>query len=201
MNKLAVLISDGGTGSNMQAIIDAIENKILKAEIVIVVSDTPDAFGLQRASKHKIPTLIVSKKDNLTELLYSKYGVDYIVLAGWKMIVPAHMIDTFENRILNLHPGFIPDTIDGVVSCPDGSGGEWNRGKFTEKALQHFLDKNDSYAGSTVHFLSHEFDFGPILKRCFVKIESDDTVKSLYDRLKNEEHKIYIESLISLCNE
>jgi len=201
MKKLAILISDGGAGSNLQAIIDAIENKILKAEIAVVVSNTPDALGLQRARKHKIPTLIVSKKDNLRELLSSKYGVDYIVLAGWKKIVPDDMIDRFENRILNLHPGLIPEAFDGVVKCPDGSEGEWNRGKFTEKAVQHFLNKNDSYAGSTVHFLSHEFDFGPILKRCFVKIEKGDTVEHLYGRLKNEEHRIYIESLITLCNE
>jgi len=201
MKKLAVLISDGGTGSNLQAIIDAIEKKVLNAEIVIVMSDTPDAYGLQRAKKHKIPTMIVSKKDDLTKLLHSKYDVDYIVLAGWKMIISNKLIDAFENRILNLHPGLIPDTMDGKVKCPDGSVGEWNRGKFTEKALKQFLDNNDTYAGSTIHFLSHTFDFGRILKRCFVKIEKDDTVESLYDRLKNEEHAIYVESLIRLCNE
>ena len=201
MKKLAVLISNGGTGSNLQAIIDVIEKKILKAEIAIVVSDTPDALGLQRARKHHIPTLISSKKDNLTELLHSTYAVDFIVLAGWKKIVSDKMIDMFENRILNLHPGLIPDAFDGVVKCPDGSIGEWNRGKFTDKAIQNFLDRNDTYAGSTIHFLSHEFDFGTILKRCFVKIEKGDTVERLYGRLKNEEHRIYIESLITLCNE
>ena len=201
MKKLAVLISNGGTGSNLQAIIDAIEKKILKAEIAIVVSDTPDAYGIQRANKHNISTLIVSKKDSLAEVLRSKYEVDYIVLAGWKLIVPDKMIDAFENKILNLHPGLILDSFDGVVKCPDGSESEWNRGKFTEKAIQNFLDRNDTYAGSTVHFLSNQFDFGPILKRCFVKIEKGDTVESLYGRLKNEEHRIYIESLITLCNE
>lgn len=201
MKKLAVLISDGGTGSNLQAIIDAIEKKILKAEIAVVVSDTPDAYGIQRANKHNISTLIVSKKDSLTEVLRSKYEVDYIVLAGWKLIVSDKMIDAFKNKILNLHPGLIPDAFEGVVKCPDGSVGEWNRGKFTEKAIQNFLDRNDTYAGSTIHFLSNQFDFGPILKRCFVKIAKGDTVESLYGRLKNEEHRIYIESLITLCNE
>lgn len=200
MKKLAILISNGGTGSNLQAIIDAIEEKRLEAEIAVVVSDTPDAYGIQRANKHSISTLIVSKKDSLTEVLHSKYEADYIVLAGWKMIVPEEMIDAFENQILNLHPGLIPDTMDAVVKCPDGSTGEWNRGKFTEKALQQFLDNNDTYAGSTVHFLSHAFDFGPILKRCFVKINKGDTVESLYSRLKKEEHKTYIEVLKELCN-
>jgi len=200
MKKLAVLISNAGTGTNLQAIIDAIEAGKLKAKISIVVSSSPDAFGLQRAKKHNIQTIIVNKKDNLENILVKTYQVDLIVLTGWKLIVPQSLINTFKNKILNLHPGVIPDTMDGVVHNPDRTDGLWNRGKLTDVAIQNFLDKKTTYAGSTVHFLSEEFDFGPVLDRCFEKILPNDTIESLYRRLKKKENKIYVEVLISLCN-
>lgn len=200
LRKLAVLISNAGTGSNLQAIIDAIEKGKLKAQIVIVISDTEDALGLLRAKKHKIPTLVIGRHDDLTKILKEKYQVDYICLAGWKKIIPNIMIETFFNKILNIHPGLIPDTIDGIVKNPDRTVGLWNRGKFTGKAIKSFLDSKATYAGSTVNFLSNEFDFGPVLARCFEKILPEDTIDRLYGRLKKKEHQIYIQSLIKLCN-
>lgn len=200
MKKLAVLISNAGTGTNLQAIIDAIETGKLKAKVSIIVSSSPDAFGLQRAKKHNIQTIIVNKKDNLENILVKTYQVDLIVLAGWKLIVAQSLINKFKNKILNLHPGLIPDTIDGIIKNPDNSKGLWNRGKLTDVAIKNFLDHKSTYAGSTVHFLSNEFDFGPVLNRCFEKILPGDTVESLYKRLKKKENKIYVESLIKLCN-
>ena len=110
------------------------------------------------------------------------------------------MIDVYSNRIFNIHPGLIPDTVAGNVKNPDGSNGPWNRGKFTESAIQNFFNLKSTFAGSTVHFLSHEFDFGPVLGRCFEKILPGDTVDSLYTRLKKKEHQIYIEALQKVCN-
>lgn len=199
MKKLAVLISDAGTGTNLQSIIDAVENKKLKAKIVLVVSSSENAYGLKRAKKNNISTKVVSKKYDLEKILKT-YQVDLVVLAGWKLIVPQSLINTFKNKILNLHPGLIPDTMDGVTQNPDGTNGLWNRGKLTDLAIQNFLDKKATYAGSTVHFLSDEFDFGKILNRCFEKILPNDTVESLYKRIKKKENKIYVESLIKLCN-
>ncbi|MBI5123576.1 hypothetical protein HZA75_06990 [Candidatus Roizmanbacteria bacterium] len=199
MKKLAVLISDAGTGTNLQAIIDAIINKKLKAKIALVVSSSENAYGLQRAKKNNIPTMIVNKKDSLEKILET-YQVDLVVLAGWKLIVPQSLINTFKNKILNLHPGLIPDMMDGIVKNPDGTDGLWNRGKLTDAAIQNFLDNKATYAGSTVHFLSEEFDFGPILARCFEKILPNDTVESLYTILKKKENQIYIETLVKLCN-
>ena len=199
MKKLAVLISNAGTGTNLQAIIDAIETGKLKAKISVVVSSSPDAFGLERAKKHHIPAIVINKKDNLEKMLKT-YQLDFIILTGWKMIIPQSMISTFQNKIINLHPGLIPDTMDGVVHNPDGTDGLWNRGKLTDLAIQNFLDHKSAYAGSTVHFLSDEFDFGKILNRCFEKILPNDTVESLYTRLKKKENKIYVEALIKLCN-
>ncbi len=200
MKKLAVLISDAGRGSNLQAIIDAIKTGKLKAKISVVVSSSKDAYGLERAKKYHIPTIIVNKKDNLENILVKTYQVDFVVLAGWKMIIPKSMVTAFDHKIFNIHPGLIPDTMDGIVNNPDNTKGLWNRGKLTDMAIQNFLDRQATYAGSTVHFLSDEFDFGPVLNRCFEKILPGDTVNSLYTRLKKKEHQIYVKSLIKLCN-
>lgn len=198
MKKLAVLISTVGTGSNLQAIIDAIETNELKAKIALVISDSKEAFGIKRAKKHSLKIAICPKKDDLLPIL-EKIEPDYIVLAGWKQIVSDEIIDKFQNRILNLHPGLVPQTIKGNVKNPDGTLALWNRGLLAKKAIQNFLDQKSTYAGSTIHFLSKEFDFGPVLKRGFVKVHKNDTARSLYGRLKKEEHKIYIESLQKLC--
>lgn len=199
MKKLAILISDAGTGTNLQAIIDAVKEKKLKAKIVVVISSSDSAFGLQRAKKNNITTMVVNKKNNLEKIL-KDYQVDLVVLAGWKLIVPQTLINSFKNKILNLHPGLIPDKMNGIINNPDGSAGLWNRGKLTDVAIKNFIDNKATYAGSTVHFLSKEFDFGKILNRCFEKILPNDTVDSLYKRLKKKENQIYVESLIKLCN-
>jgi phosphoribosylglycinamide formyltransferase 1 len=199
--RIAVLISNAGTGTNLQAIIDAIKKNKLNAEIVVVVSDTADAYGLVRAKKQNINTLIINNKiGNLTKILKDKYKVDFIALAGWKKIIPNSMIKSFSNGILNIHPGLIPDSLDSIVKNPDGTDGLWNRGKFTDAAIKKFLANKSSYAGSSVNFLTHEFDFGPVLARCFEKILKNDTVESLYKRLKKKENKIYIDSLKKICN-
>ncbi len=198
MNKLAVLISNYGTGTNLQAIIDAIESKKLNAQIAIVISDTSKTPGLERAKKHKIKTTISPKKEDLLPIL-KKYNPDFVVLTGWKQIIINNVIDTFNNRILNVHPGLIPDKIDSQVKNPDGTNALWNKGKLAEKAIQNFIDQKSTYAGSTVHLLSREFDFGPVLGRTFEKTFKNDTVKSLYKRLKRKEHQIYVEALRKLC--
>lgn len=196
---IAVLISNAGTGTNLQAIIDGVESGKINAEIAVVVSDKEGAFGLQRAKKHNIPTYILAPKEDLEKLLKEVYKVDYIALAGWKKIIPDSFIDAFPNKILNIHPGLIPDTMDGGVKNPDGTVGLWNRGKFTNAAIENFLDNKATYAGSTVHFLSKEFDFGSVLERCFEKIQPNDTVASLYQRLKQKENQIYVETFVKIC--
>lgn len=199
MKKLAILISNAGRGSNLQAIIDAIKNNKLNAIISIVISSSSDAFGLERAEKNSISTLVVSKSDDIQKIL-KDYQIDLIALAGWKLIIPQSLITEYKNKILNIHPGLIPDLLNGVVKNPDRTEGLWNRGKLTDAAIQNFLDNKATYAGSTVHFLSNNFDFGPVLNRCFEKILPGDTINSLYTRLKKKENQIYVESLIKLCN-
>lgn len=199
MKRLAVLISNGGTGTNLQAIIDVIEQKELQAQITVVISDTDQAYGLTRAVNHNIPIAINKDKYKLLPLL-QKYNVDYVALAGWKQIITDEVIEAFPNRILNTHPGLIPDSKNGVVMNPDGTPGLWNKGKFTDKAMVSFLENGATYAGCSNHFLTKEFDFGPVLGRCFEKIEATDTIDSLYTRLKQKENALYVEALKKICN-
>ena len=195
--KLAILISDAGTGTNLQAIIDAIEKGELSAEICAVVSDKENTLGLERAKKHSLHIEICPKKEGLLAVL-QKLDPDYICLAGWKQIILDEVILTFPNKILNLHPGLIPDTMDSSAKNPDNTEALWNKGKLTDKAIQNFLTQKSTYAGSSIHFLTLEFDFGPVLGRVFEKMEYADTVETLYSRLKIKENKLYVEVLSRL---
>lgn len=196
--KLAVLISNVGTGTNLQAIIDGVQNKEINASIVIVISDTKKAFGLERAKKYNLKTEIVSNKEDLLTILRI-YNSDFICLTGWKQFILDKIIDAYPQKILNLHPGLIPDTIDGTIMNPDNTNASWNKGKLTDIAIKNFFDQNATYAGSSIHFLTHEFDFGPVLGRCFEKIKPNDTINSLYSRLKIKENILYVKVLKKLC--
>ena len=195
MKKIAILISNKGTGTNLQAIIDGVSSGKIKAKIVAVVSDTKEALGLQRAKKHRLPIKICPKKEDLLPLL-KKINPDYICLAGWKQIILDEVIDAFPNRILNLHPGLIPDNRNS-----DGTLGLWNRGLLTDKPIKNFIDSKATHAGSSIHFLTKEFDFGPVMGRCFEKIKKGDTVESLYARLKIKENKLYADVLARFCKD
>lgn len=199
MKSLAVLISNAGTGTNLQGIIDAIKNKDLKARINVVISSDTDAFGLTRAKENNIAWEICSDKKKLLKIL-QKYNPDYICLAGWKLIITDDVIKVYKNKILNVHPGLIPNKLNGTVLNPDGSKGIWNKGKLTNVAIESFLNNNATYAGSSIHFLSNEFDFGKVLDRTFEKIKKSDNVETLYKRLKVKENKLYVNVLKKLCN-
>ncbi len=213
--KLVVLISDAGTGTNLQAIIDGIEGGKINAEISAVISDKTNTQALERARKYFLkiypvrnressqrPSIsngieICPSKNELLGLL-KKINPDYVCLAGWKQIILDEVILAFPDRILNLHPGLIPDAIDGIVENPDGTKALWNKGMLTSKAIQNFLDQKSTYAGSSIHFLTLNFDFGPVLGRTFEKIETRDSVESLYSRLKKKENELYVEVLEKL---
>lgn len=200
MKKLVVLISDAGSGTNLQAIIDGAESGKINAVLALVISDAENAPGLIRAKKHKIPIKVVPKKEELLSIL-KELNPDFICLTGWKQLILDEVIDAYPQRILNTHPGLVPDTLEGRVKNPDGTDALWNKGKLTDKAMQNFLDSKATYAGCTNHFLSKEFDFGPVLGRCFEKILPGDTVESLYARLKRKENQLYVDILERLCKE
>lgn len=198
MRHLAVLISNKGTGTNLQAIIDGVKSGKINGKIVVVISDTKKSRGLERARKYNLPIAICPKKENLLALL-KKYFPDFICLAGWKQIITDDVIDAFPNRIINIHPGIIPDSSTGIIKNPDGTKGLWNKGKLTDSAIKNYFNNHKTYAGSSLHFLTKEFDFGPVLGRCFEKIKPHDTIAFLYKRLKKKENKLYVNALNKLC--
>ena len=163
--------------TNLKAIQKAINEGKINAEITAVISDSEDAVAIL---KH--------------------VSADYICLAGWKKIIPDEIVANYTNKILNMHPGLIPDTMDGIVVNPDGTEALWNKGMYADKAIKNFLDTKATYAGSSIHFLTHEFDFGPVLGRCFEKVDEHDNVESLYSRLKKKENALYVEVLGKLTN-
>jgi len=197
--KIAVLISNAGTGTNLGAIIGGVENGRINAEICAVVSDREDAPGLIRAKKHGLNIEICPKKEDLLPLL-QKLNPNYVCLAGWKQIILDEVILEYPNKILNLHPGLIPDTANESVANPDGTKGLWNKGMLANKAIQNFLAQKSTFAGSSIHFLTLQFDFGPVLGRTFEKIEGGDDVESLYTRLKKKENELYAEVLEKLTH-
>lgn len=173
--KIIFLVHAGGSQTNLKAVREAINNNKIKAEISAVISDNEDVMPILK-----------------------EISPDYICLAGWKKIIPEELIKKYEDKILNVHPGLIPDTLDGNVLNPDNSKALWNKGLYGDKAIQNFLKQKVTYAGSSIHFLTLNFDFGPVLGRTFEKIEPHDNVESLYARLKKKENQLYVEVLEKL---
>lgn len=199
---LAVLISNKGAGSNLAAIIKAIKNKKLSAKIQIVISDREQARGLILAKNARIPTLVQpfikthQSRDeygkNLAMLL-NKNGINIAILAGFMTILPKTYFETFTGITINIHPGLIPDNKSDPFLFPDKTKAPWNQGLSHEKAVSNFL--NCTYAGSTIHGVTQEADYGPVLKRCITKVKKNDTVETLYKRLKKREHYALIATL------
>ena len=195
--RLAVLVS--GSGSNLQALIDAIESQELTGvEIALVVSNRADAQGVQRALKHRIPTIYLPWKvkeegeERLASLL-ALFHIDVIVLAGWMRILTPNFISRYPHRILNLHPALLPERGQGdTVMTSDGSIIPVFRGLHV---VQHALDAGVPVTGSTVHYVIPDVDAGPMLIRAEVSIQEGDTEETLHERIKAVEHKLIVEAV------
>jgi phosphoribosylglycinamide formyltransferase 1 len=218
--RLAVLLS--GSGSNLQALIDAIASKQLPGvEIALVVSNNPTAYGLQRALKHTLPTLYLpwsqpivwaassaqliapqeevmsANEARLTSILHL-FQVDLIVLAGWMRILSAPFLEQFPRRVINLHPALLPD---------DGTGSTYTTKDGTEipvfrglHAVKQALDAGVRVTGSTVHYVTPEVDAGPAICREEVAIEPGDTEEGLHERVKVVEHRLIVEAVKRIKN-
>lgn len=194
---IAVLIS--GSGGNLQALIDAIESKKLPdAEIALVVSSIPGAYGLQRALRHKLSAIYLPWKQRaegevkLAALLHL-FQVDLIVLAGWMHILSASFLDQFPQRIINIHPALLPDDGTGeTYVTSDGTLIPVFRGLH---AVQQALDAGVKVTGSTVHHVTPAVDAGPVICREEVVIEPGDSEESLHERLKTVEHTLIVEAV------
>ncbi len=194
---LGILIS--GTGSNLQALIDAIESgELTDVEIALVVSNKANAYGLQRALKHNLPAIYLPWKERMESearlaALLHLFEVDLIVLAGWMRILSASFVEQFPQRIINVHPALLPDDGTGnAYTTNDGSQTPIFRGLHVVKQA---LDAGVKVTGSTVHYVTPEVDAGPVICREEVKVEVGDTEESLHERLKLVEHRLIVEAV------
>ena len=191
MLKLAVLVSGGGT--NLQAIIDAIDaGTITNATIDVVISNNENAYALERAKNHGIEGLCISPKnydsreqfnDVLTQTIVDR-GIDLVVLAGYLVIIPPQLIAAYKNRIINIHPSLIPSF------CGTGYYGL----KVHEAALKRGV----KVTGATCHFVDEGTDTGPIILQKAVEIRPDDTPKSLQQRVMEQAEWIIMPKAIDL---
>ena len=194
MLRVAVLVSGGGT--NLQAIIDAVDNKtITNAQIVTVISNNQSAYALERAKMHGIPAKCISPKNfrdrnAFNEALLREVkeaGADLIVLAGFLVVIPEKMIAEYRNRIINVHPSLIPSF------C--------GTGHYQLRVLEAALARGEKVTGATVHFVDEGTDTGPIILQKAVAVQQDDTAKSLQLRVMEEaEWKILPQAIDLIAN-
>lgn len=194
MLKAAVLVSGGGT--NLQALIDKIENgQVTNAKIGTVISNNKNAYALERAKKHGIEALCISPKDYENRQAFNQAlvgalqerEVDLIVLAGYLVIVPEIMINTYPNRIINIHPSLIPSF------CGTGYYGM--------KVHEAVLERGVKITGATVHFVDKGTDTGPILLQKAVCVEEGDTPEILQRRVMEQaEWEILPEAVHLIAN-
>ena len=180
--RVAVLAS--GRGSNLQAIIDAIEAGQVQAQIVAVISNKKDAVALDRARKHGLPELFVDPKpfagqpdsreayDRVLLEVLQQQNVELVLLAGYMKIVTAVLVNAFANRMMNIHPSLLP-SFPGL--------------EVQKKAI----DWGCKLAGCTVHFVTEGVDEGPIIVQAAVPVLDSDTSEALAARILEQEHKIY----------
>lgn len=176
--KLAVLIS--GSGSNLQALMDACKAPDYPAEVVAVISNKASAFGLERARNAGIPAIHVDHKaypdresfDKAVHQEILKHGAELVCLAGFMRLITPWFIEQWPNKMVNIHPSLLP-SFKGLHAQEQA----WNAGV--------------KWAGCTIHFVIPEMDAGPIIAQSVVPVENDDTVESLTSRIFKTEHQLY----------
>ena len=191
MLKIAVCVSGGGT--NLQAILDAIDNgTITNAEVKVVISNNKNAYALERAKNHGIENLCISPKDYPSREAFNEtflekldsYEVDLVVLEGFLVVIPPKMIETYRNRIINIHPSLIPSF------CGTGYYGL--------KVHEGVLSRGVKVTGATVHFVDEGTDTGPIILQKAVEVEQDDTPEILQRRVMEQAEWIIMPKAIDL---
>ena len=191
MLKVAVLVSGGGT--NLQAILDAVDSgAITNAKVEVVISNNKNAYALERARNHGIEALCISPKDYETRDAFNEAFLekldscqpDLIVLAGFLVVIPEKMIEKYRNRIINIHPSLIPSF------CGTGYYGL--------KVLEGVLGRGVKVTGATVHFVDEGTDTGPIILQKAVEVHQDDTPEILQRRVMEQAEWIIMPKAIDL---
>ncbi|WP_423800456.1 phosphoribosylglycinamide formyltransferase [Neobacillus sp. SAB-20_R2A] len=178
MKNIAIFAS--GSGSNFQAIVDAVQANQLSANLSLLVCDQPGAYVIERAREAEISTFVFNAKDYPNKeayeeeivLLLKNKQVDLIVLAGYMRLVGSTLLSEYEGRIINIHPSLLPD--------------------FPGKdAIGQALAANAKWSGVTIHFVDEGMDTGPVIVRERVRIEENETRESLQWKIQEIEHKLY----------
>jgi phosphoribosylglycinamide formyltransferase-1 len=175
---LGVLLS--GSGTNLQALIDAIAAGRLSARIAVVVSNVADAGGLARARRHGLPVVVLSHRDAASREAYDTrvvqalraHGVELVVLAGFMRLVTPVLLAAYPQRVVNVHPALLP-AFPGL------------------HAERQALAYGTRVTGVTVHFVDEETDHGPVIAQAAVPILPDDTEETLHARVQRQEHRLY----------
>jgi len=180
--RIGILIS--GRGSNMIALADAVrEGRVPNAEVVVVVSDQPNAAGLSKAKERGIETLVIERRgrkraehDREIVAALCERQVDLVCLAGYMRVLSSEFIEAFRGQILNIHPSLLP-SFPGLDA--------------QKQALEHGV----RWTGCTVHVVDESLDGGPIIAQRVVPVSDDDTVESLSARILEQEHELYSEAV------
>lgn len=190
LSRLVVLIS--GNGSNLQALLDACDSGELNAQVVSVVSNKSDAYGLIRAKNAGVEAVQFPKSQNESRQEYdtrlanyvSTCLPDYVILAGWMRILSSSFLSSFPNKVINLHPA-LPDTFPGTHAI--------------ERAYEAFQRGEIEHTGVMVHLVPDEgVDNGPVLATEIVAILKEDTLETLETRVHQTEHRLLINTIKSL---
>ncbi len=184
MKPLPIVVLISGGGSNLQAIIDAVEQQHLPVEIRAVISNCADAYGLQRARNHGIETRVIDHRefadrerfDKALQQAIDSYAPGLVVLAGFMRILTSGFVAHYQGRLFNIHPSLLPDY----------------RGLHTHRRA---LEANDTRHGASVHFVTGELDGGPVVIQAEVPVLPDDDPEILAARVLVQEHKIYPQAI------
>ncbi|HEX8264197.1 MAG TPA: phosphoribosylglycinamide formyltransferase [Pyrinomonadaceae bacterium] len=185
--KIGILIS--GRGSNMSAMIEAVKTgKIPNSEIAVVISDKPDAAGLQKAREKGVETIVIERRnrtrrehdaETIAEL--KKRTVELICLGGYMRLLSAEFIEAFRNKIVNIHPSLLP-SFPGL------------------EAQRQAFEYGVKFSGCTVHFVDEGLDSGAIIAQKVVQVLDDDTSETLTARILEQEHKLYVEAVAKIVS-
>lgn len=189
MNKKKVAVLISGYGGNLQALINACERPDYPAKIIAVISNNPDAYGLERAKKHGIPGFVINHRSfdsrrKFDEEVHKKLvevGAEIVCLAGFMRLLTEDFVNKWPNRMINIHPSLLPEFKGG-------------------KAVEDALAAGAKRTGCSVHYVIPEMDAGEIILQRGIDILPIDTIETLHERIHAEEHIAYPEALKLVCN-
>lgn len=195
MSKQRIVVFASGSGSNLQALIDAIDQGLVKGSIEAVIADKKTAFALERAARHGIPGILIDKKAIGDKIEFKRQLMQHInviqpqliILAGFISILPEELVNKYQGKIINIHPSLIP------AFC--------GKGFYGEKVHQAVIDYGVKISGATVHFVDKDTDTGPIILQQALEVFENDTAETLGRRILELEHQLLVKAASLYCDQ